>query len=189
MDTHGNPADCEQPQPVEAPELEPAEPPAEAQAESIAPTPPSGRAVWDGVAMSGLGAARLRISVSDLGDAERAELRVEIECDPESDAGMHTREPGQQQAGLGLLLRAGGRSGVFLVSELLRMLASKVDVALLLASVPNRDADLGEPLPPADPDAFPAVLEGNVLDPEPNPESSLDLLRATFAQIYDRNGQ
>lgn len=142
----------------------------DAALEQVEPKPPLGLGTtWEGVAASALGATRLRITVTDLEDAERAELRVEIGCTQGSSVGFRTREPGAEEPDLGLLLRAEGSAAIGLVAELFRLLAKKVEGAVLLASVAHLDPAVAEP----------------PTNPEPDPGAVAEM----FAQAFHANAQ
>lgn len=119
-------------------------------------SPPPGfgsSASWQGLFLSGDGWMAARIAVSGLSDDQHAEARVEIECDPGSEAGIHTREPGQQEPGLGLVLRATGSGAVNVLGDLFRAIAQKLDGVLALAAEPcTGGRQDGEPSPLTDPE-------------------------------------
>lgn len=135
------------------------------ETETQAPPRLTSSAAWEGVFMYGAGWIGARITAASLDDDERAEVRVEIDCDPEKEAGFHTREREQQDPGSTLLVRANGPEAIEVLGELLRAAAHRLDAVLGLASAPVAPGRIGaSPLPPTG-----------------EPEMDLDEIRAALA--------
>jgi len=122
-------------------------------------------AAWEGMFMYGEGWIGARITAASLDDDERAEVRVEIDCDPEKEAGFHTRERDQREPGSALLVRATGPEAIEVLAELLRAAAQRLDAVLGLASTP----------------ASPGRGGASPLPPMGEPEMDLDEIRAALA--------